>query len=1096
MTVPGSNRPRVAAIRGLFIAPAIFKDYAMKSGRLFGTICLSSLVAALAQAPAAADTTVSADSSTPLKTSSAGDITIAKDTELEVASGAAITVDSDNDVTIEDDDSDDSDDEPGQVTAGEGDGATGLLVEPGVTTTISNGGTVSVLEDFEPEDEDANGIADGSLASASDRYGIHVAAGGTVTGTIENTGTITVEGLNSGGIVVDSALDGSLVQDGTIRVVGDDSVGVRVADVTGDVVMEGTTTVTGAGARALDITGDVGGTVRLQGIVGQTTSFTYDDDSTVYVSRFDLRLGAPAVSIAGNVDGGIVVAAPPADDDEDNDDEDGDGIDDSEEGTGSVYSFGNGPAMQIGGEEDIAIGTLAASDGGYSLLVEGSVTGTANYSSTDAFGIVIGGQGGTVDLPGGIGVTGTVSAVTQDSAATALLINEGVTVGSLYNSGTIKATINSQGEGAAYGILDLSGTLTTIENTGFITATGSSTDVVNAINLSAATDDVTITQYMNDADLATREEIEADLDEGESDTTVYTSITGNIVTGSGDDTLAANAGWIVGNTSFNDGDDSLLLSGEAYYKGKVYFGDGAALAALSGEAYFTGMLDFAGLAGSLTLADDATFLGTIANGDAASIVVNGGTFGADGVKTFTVGSLTIGSGGTLNAYIDGDTGTSSQIVADTAIFESGATVSATINSLVGAEGSYVILSAGTIEGDPAFDDTTTQLPYIYAGSVSVEDNQLTLDIRRKSADEVGLNSAGASAYDAILTAAVEDDVIAQSFLDIMDGDTLQTQVSQMLPDHAGGVFDSATRASRLVAQHVMDRDSIFDVTEDGEMAAWLEPVMWRSNRDATGTSSYKTSGWGLSGGAEWRTGIGFVGGSYAWLSGTVDNNGGTQSIDTTQHDLAAFWRTDGEGPLYAFARVGAAKMSFASERTVAVTANDTDYSYASYGDWKGWLFSGMGGVTYDIAASRQLLIQPKARLEWYRLQEDGYSESGGGDAIDLTVDKRTSTSLSGVTALAVSYAFAPRHRDYRPLTLEVEAGRRTLLSGDLGVTQASFADGDPFIITPGALDDAWTGELRLLAGGWDYTWKLAAGAEKSANSDLNYSARVSLSVAF
>src|SRR3546814_12911323 len=87
--------------------------------------------------------------------------------------------------------------------------------------------------------------------------------------------------------------------------------------------MEGTTTVTGAGASALDITGDVGGTVRLQGIVGQTTSFTYDDDSTVYVSRFDLRLGAPAVSIAGNVDGGIVVAAPPADDDEDNDDEDG-----------------------------------------------------------------------------------------------------------------------------------------------------------------------------------------------------------------------------------------------------------------------------------------------------------------------------------------------------------------------------------------------------------------------------------------------------------------------------------------------------------------------------------------------------------------------------------------------------------------------------------------------------------------------------------------------------------------------------------------------------------------------------------------------------
>src|SRR3546814_18746438 len=125
----------------------------------------------------------------------------------------------------------------------------------------------------------------------------------------------------------------------------------------------------------------------------------------------------------------------------------------------------------------------------------------------------------------------------------------------------------------------------------------------------------------------------------------------------------------------------------------------------------------------------------------------------------------------------------------------------------------------------------------------------------------------------------------------MDGDTLQTQVSQMLPDHAGGLFDSATRASRLVAQHVMDRDSIFDVTEDGEMAAWFEPVMWRSNRDATGTSAYKTSGWGLSGGAEWRTGIGFVGGSYAWPRGPVDNTGGTQTTEPTHHHFDDFCRS-------------------------------------------------------------------------------------------------------------------------------------------------------------------------------------------------------------
>lgn len=1071
----------------------------MKFSALLSSTCIAAL--AFVADPAAADTTVDSDSTTPLTTSSGGDIVIAKDAELKVSAGAAITVDNSGDVTVEDDDSDDSDDEPGQVTATGGDGATGISVQPGVTTTIANGGTISVLEDFEPADEDANTIADGALASASGRYGIHVAGGGSITGSITNTGTITVEGLDSGGIVVDSTLDGSLVQDGVIRVVGDDSVGVRTADVTGDVVMEGSTLVTGVRARALSVEGDVGGTVRIQGTVGQQTSFTYDDDgNTVYLSRFDLRLSTPAVAIEGNVAGGVIVAAPPADTDSSDTDEDDDGVTDSSEGTGNVYSYGNGPAILIASDENITIGTLPSANGAYSLLVEGTVSGTASYSRTDAYGIVIGGGTGAVYLSGGIGVTGTVSATTQDSAATALLINAGASVNSLYNSGTIKATINSQGEGAAYGIRDLSGTLTRIDNTGFISAVGSSTDTVYAIDLSAATSDVVIDQYMNADDIATRADVEEDLDEGETDTTVYTSITGNIATGSGNDRLIANAGQIVGNSFFNAGDDQLLLSGEAVYSGKVYFGTGSALAELSDDAYFVGNIDFAGTAGSLSIADNAIFYGTLSGAENASVDVSGGAFGPNGVKTITLGSLHIGSGATLNAYIDGATATSSRIVADTATFDSGAIVSATINSLQGAEGSYVILSAANLAGDPVFDDTTTQLPYIFTGSISVANNELILDIRRKAADEVGLTRAATSGYDAILSAALTDDTIAQSFLDIMDAETLQAQVAQMLPDHAGGLFDTVTRSTRLVSRHIMDTDSIFDVTETGGMAMWLEPVFWRSNRDATGTNGYKSNGWGMSGGAEWLTDIGYVGASYAWLGGKVENNGGTQAIDTTQHDLGAFWRTGREGPLYAYARLGAAYTSFSSERTVTGTTSDTEFSYASLADWKGWLFSGMGGVSYRIEPTKHLTIRPKLGLEWFRLSEKGYSESGGGDAIDLTVGKRDSHSLSGTSTLAVSYAFGPPRRDYHPLTLEFEGGRRTMLSGKLGTTTAYFTDdgtaGTPFSITPDALDDAWLGELSLFAGGWDYTWKIAAGAEKARNSDPNYSARISLSVAF
>lgn len=1070
----------------------------MKLSSLLGSTCVASLT--LAAAPAAADTNVTGNSSTPLVTSSAGDVTIRKDATLSVGTGAAVTVtvDSSNDVTIEADDEDDTDDADGQIVAGEGNGATGILVKPGVSTTITNDGTISMLEDFEPEDEDGDGIVDGALTAAGNRYGIHVEGGGTVSGTIANDGTITVEGANSGGIVVDSALDGMLVQNGTIRVIGDNSVGVRTRDVTGNLVMEGSTLVTGRGATALSVEGDIGGSIRIQGIVGQSTSFAYDDDgSGVSLSRFDLRLGAPAVSIAGDVAGGIIVAAQPVNEDDNDDDEDKDGVDDAEEGTGNVYSYGNGPAMRIAGDEDISIGKLAGSD--YSLLIEGTVSGTANYSNTDAYGIVIGGGEGAVDLAGGIGVTGTVSATTYDETATALLLGEGVNVPSLTNSGTISATISSPGEGASYAIRDLSGSLTTIENTGFITASGSSTDIRQAINLANATDDVTITQHMNADDLATRADIEEDLEESENDTTVYTRITGDIVTGSGNDTLSANAGEIVGNTYFNGGNDRLLLSGEAEYYGKVFFGDGSALADLSDEAVFVGNIDFNNLAGTLSVNDEAVFSGTISGGTAASVVVNGGTFGLDGAKTISIGSLTVKSGGTLNAYLDTGTRTASLILADTAVFESAAKVSATVDSL-SAEGSYVIVSAANLEGDPVFDETTTELPFVFAGSIEVEGNDLVLDIRRKTAAEVGLTGAATSGYDAILTAARSDDMIAQSFLDIMDKDTLQAQVSQMLPDHAGGLFDQVTRASRLAARHVMDGDANFDVAETGDMAIWLEPVFWRGNRNATATSSYKTSGWGMSGGAEWLIDIGYVGGSYAWLGGSVDNNGGTGSIDTSQHDLAAFWRTSSPGPFYAFARIGAAHTSFSSTRDVTVTADEVESTYSTAADWNGWLFSGMGGASYAFQATSRFTIRPKAVLEWYRLSEDGYTESGGGDAIDLTVAKRNSSSLNAFGTVALSYAFAAPRKDYRPLTFEIEAGRRTNLSGKLGATTAHFTDedvaADPFTILADPVDDAWLGEARLLAGGWDYLWKIAAGAEKAANSDISYSARISLSVAF
>ncbi|VWX56083.1 autotransporter outer membrane beta-barrel domain-containing protein [Sphingorhabdus sp. 109] len=1055
------------------------------------TTCALAIATALAHLPARADTTIDSETSDPILTSIDGDIIITDGGILAIDSGVAITVDSDNDVTIEGLDEDDSTVVVGEINVGDADDAIAILVETGTNANISNVGTITVLEDFVSEDEDANAIADGPIASASNRYGIYVAGGGTASGSIDNSGIITVEGLNSGGIVVDSAYDGSITNTGTITVIGDNSYGIKVQDVSEDVTVRGNVQVAGEGSVAFSSQGDIDGALTFQGAVRQLSSYTNDDSVTTALSRTDLRSGAAAVEISGNVGGGIMVAIAPDDDDEDNDDEDGDGIEDTLEGTGYIASTGNGPAMLIGGAADTVIGTVADSDDGYSLVIDGSIVSSAGYSSTDSFGLVIGGQGGSVDVAGGIELNGTLSATSYDSAATALLINEDSVVDRIAVTGSLSANLTSTGEGEVYAIRDLSGSLTSIDNSGFITTSASSEDIRQAIAASSNTTGLTIIQYLNDEDAETKADIEAELEDGETDDTIYTAIIGDIVTGSGNDLISASAGIITGDTYFNAGNDTLTLSDDAVYTGDVYFGTGTGLMTLFGESAFVGDIDGAGQSVLVTLNDSAVYTGTVQNGSGVSVVVNGGTFGIGAAETSTFDSLTVGADGSLGVYIDGEEGTSSLYDVNSATFESGAKIATTISSLEQADGTYVVLTASEITGTPDFDSATTELPFIFAGETSLSGNDLVLDIRRKEAEELGLSGAGTSAYDAIITASAADETLATSFLQIEDAETLQNQVDQFLPDHSGGIFDFATRGSRLAALHITDDSSLYDVSDVG---GWIEPIFWGNDKDAGDAASYKTSGWGVSMGLERWSKIGNLGLSYAYTSGEIENNDGTGIVDASQHELGAFWRMD-SGPLYAFSRISASYLSLSSTRTLTATADDTEYSASTTADWNGWMLSGAGGVSYDLDVGSRLTFRPKATFDYYRLHEGSYDETGGGDSLNLYVDGRTSDSLTAATTVAAVYRLGSKRKDFTPLTFELEGGRRHHLAGSLGTTTASFLDGEEFSLTADGLDSSWLGEARILAGGLDFTWQLSARAEKTED-DVGYSARASLSLAF
>lgn len=1048
---------------------------------LHTTTSLGALVLALVSGPVLADTTISTDTTTPLSTSGAGNVTVKSAGTITLPGGSAIKVDSDSTVAMN-----------GAIEMGDANGTSAISVASGTTSTITvdEDATISVLEDYVVDDEDSDGIVTSGISSATDRAGIHVA--GAASGTILNEGTITVEGQNSGGIVLDGDWTGSVTNTGTIRVIGDNAVGISTQSVDGDVTVEGYVSVVGSGASAVSVAGDVTGDVTIQGAVTKDYSFTNDDDSTMVLSRAALRTGTAAVSITGNVDGGIYIAAPPVDDDSGSDDIDDDGVDDSEEGTGVVTAYGNGPAIQVGGASDITVGSVTGNVGTYSLVIDGTVTANSYYSNTSASGIVIGGQGGNVTLTQGIGVSGVLTATSYDTEATALLINAGSTVTSLYNSGSITASLTSPGEGTTVGIKDLSGTLTSIVNTGYISASGSSTDSRTALDLSVNTSGVTITQYLNDADAETRADYEEDNDE--EDPTVYASITGDIITGSGNDTITASSGAITGDIWFGAGDDSLTLSADATYVGDVHFGTGTATASLSGESIFAGTMDLAGEAGTLTINDSAVYSGQFTDAANLAVTVNGGTLIPDEATTVSFGTLQVGSEGTIGVYVDG--GESSTFVVDSATLGDGASVSATVNSLATAEGTYTVLTADDLTINGALT-SSVDTPFIYNGSVTSDDSNIYLTLARKTTGELGLTKAQAAAWDAVYATSQNDDYMNASLLEVEDSATLREQVGSLLPDHAGGVFKAVTMADRLAARHISDETSMFEISDVG---GWLEPVYWRASKDAKGTASYKASGWGLSAGFERHTDLGYFGVSYAWLKGSVKNNRGTGDLDIGQHDVGLFWRT-AKGPLMAWARVGGSRVSIDSTRTYTGTVSDTDFTYDADGSWKGWLFSGLLGASYKFDMSRRFSLKPKLEFEQMWLKEDGYDETADSDAIALSVAGRTSKALTATPTVTASYSLGPISPDWRPLTFSVEGGRREVLAGNLGSTTAWFNGGDSydageaFSIAGDSMKGAWVGEASVLAGGYDFTWKIAARTERGSTTTDN-SLRASLSVAF
>ncbi|HEX7694103.1 MAG TPA: autotransporter domain-containing protein [Sphingomonas sp.] len=1050
---------------------------------LLASTCLTPVIL-FAASPAAAQSTISTAVTTPVNTSTANsgapsDVSITSTGSVTVTSGTAVTIDSNNAVS-----------NAGAIKITNADNSTGIGTVAGGSGSINNTGTITIDETYTPTDTDNDGDLDGPFASGTGRAGIRT--GGVFTGSITNAkgATITVEGNNSYGILLNGALNGNVSTDGTITVTGDNSAGVKTGDINGNARFAGTISASGANANAVLVNGNVSGAVTLEGVI-TSTGFRYTTSPTdpSKLDNDDLLLGGPAVSITGNVAGGVLVAIPPTASTTDTD-VNKNGIPDANEVAAVITSYGSAAALQIGATgNDVTLGPVA-NTAGYGLVVNGTATGNGVYSGFDATGVLIGGLGGAVTITNGMQNTGTISAVASAANATALRIGSGATVPtivnsgiisssssaaagqlsqavvldagsnvtSIRNSGSIKAT-TSNTAGGATAIIDKSGNLSLIENSGSISASGADTTSTRnvAIDLSANTAGATINQTVVSSGTAP-------------------SITEDVRFGSGNDALNLGDGSLAGNVTFGAGTNLLTLSGDATMTGNATFGAGNDTMTLAGTAAYTGAVDFGGGADTLTIGGTSTFAGTLANASGLAVTVNGGTFTNTGTTPVAIGSLAVTGGGTLGVTVNTTTNTATQYnVSGTASFDANSKLAIKLTGLVTGTGHYTVLTAGTLTGLSNLTASSVALPYMYKSSISTTApaNQLAIDIGLKTTTELGLNRSGSAAFSAIYAALATDSKVGNSFLNITDATAFQTAIRQMLPDHAGGTFAAVSAGSRAIGRMLTDGGAPY--VDKGKWGYWIEEVAYGGSKSFLNTASYDINGWGTAGGADIRTKLGRFGLSLAYLHGNDNDNGTDNTVSSDQYEVAAYWRAEWGG-LRPFARVSTARVDFGSQRTF--TGNDgtsTPVSLSNSSKWKGQMVSATGGASYEGAVGH-LTFRPILSVDYYRLNEDAHTETGGGSAFDLSIAKRVSDEFAANATMAVGLTFGSTEDGW--FHTEIEGGRRQILGGELGATTANFAGGQAFTLIPDQRTDGWVGRFRAYGGSPGFRIGGEVGAEQ------------------
>ena len=933
----------------------------------------------------------------------------------------------------------------GSAITVEGDNSAGISIEGKLTGNFSNAGAVSLTG--------ING------------YGIHL---GAVSGNVALTeGSVVARGKGSTGVAIDGAVGGSVTIQNTVLATGYRS----------DYQTRPTLATDRARLKADDGVDHPSKTDPLDGY--DSSLFSGPAVSIAgSVAKGILLDAPPPVSTSTTLDGDGDNIKDNLDTDQDND-----GVTDTLEPTGSIVSIGGAPALRIGSAStDIIINKGDVYN--YGLVLRGSVSANGIYDGVGVTGVQIGVAGGhTTTLENGAAFAGTFTVSAYEADATAVHLLSGATANTLdfsgvesvtgISDGNVAATKDAQGNNtAALVLIDPGATVHTIRNTGtiFLSGKGEAINTVvvrdlsgsltlfensgSIISLIAATDDVDdTTDSDNDASNEVIKGTKVAVDVQANTTgvivrqlapathisTVVTDdnhngvydadepvMVGNVLFGSGADRLEILSGTFIGDMSFGQGQDTLLVSGASVVSGALSDGAGPADLAITVDN------------SSLTL----TNLNTVA------------------VGTLTTTAATSTNHTTLGFAIDPGAGTHGQLNVTTANIGAGAAVGVSFKSLLVSDQTYTLVAANSMTAGALNTAAAGNSPYLYVVNPRLTGatdgsgpGSLVVDVTRRTAADIGLNQQGAAAYNAVYSALFNDPAIRDAFLAQTNRTGFLGNFDQMLPNTGVGIFQSLMLAEQSASDGISARPDPHQ--RYGPDSFWIQEINSRIQRNTVDSEGSDTKAFGFVAGYESMGDGGALGLTMSYVSAEERGSSAAVGEETSasMFEGGAYWRGY-QGNLTYSVRGSVGYVRLNSDRKFIYVADpdgdgtpNTVINRTASADWGGYTVSAGGDIAYEARMGR-FYARPSVGIDYLYFSEGGYTESGGEVAgalpgqggIDLAVGARKSSRLDAEAILAIGAEFG-RDSWWRP---EVRIGYRQRIAGSLGDTVAHFAGGANF----------------------------------------------------